>query len=94
MNDNWRRIVVDSRWRTKESVINSDFTINLPYAVSVPAASLMYCDSICLSHVFETVQTGVNDHIYVQERITGQTPDTLRTLHLTPGTYNAEQLKD
>jgi hypothetical protein len=94
MNDNWRRLVVDSRYRTKESVSNSDFTINLPYAVTIPSGSLMYVDSICLSHAWPTVQTGINDHLYVQERVTGQASDTMRTIQLTPGTYNADELKD
>ena len=94
MNDNWRRLVVDSRFRTKESVSNSDFTINIPYAVTVPAGSLMYVDSICLSHCWPTVQTGINDRLYVQERVTGVSPDTMRTIQLTPGTYNAHELKD
>ena len=94
MNDNWRRIVIDSRFRTKESVSNSDFMISLPYAVTVPAGSVMYADSICLSHAWPTVQTGVNDHLYVQERVTGQAEDTLRTIHLDAGSYNAEELKD
>ena len=95
MNDNWRRIVVDSRFRTKESVSNSDFFINLPVgAVSVPKGSLMYVDSVCLSHAWPTVQTGINDRLYVQERVTGTSPDTMHTIQLTPGTYNAEELKD
>ena len=94
MNDNWRRLVVDSRFRTKESVSNSNFTINLPYAVTVPAGSLMYVDSICLSHAWPTVQTNINDHLYVQERLTGQAADTMRIIQLAPSTYNAEELKD
>jgi len=94
MNDNWRRLVVDSRFRTKESVSNSNFTINLPYAVTVPAQSLCYVDSICLSHAWPTVQTNINDHLYVQERLTGQAADTMRIIQLAPGTYNAEELKD
>jgi len=94
MNDNWRRLVVDSRYRTKESVSNSDFTINLPYAVTIPSGSLMYVDSICLSHAWPTVQTDTNDHLYVQERVTGQASDTMRTIQLAPGTYTADALKD
>ena len=94
MNDNWRRIVIDSRFRTKESVSNSDFVISLPYATSVPAGSRLYADSICLSHAWPTVQTGINDHLYVQEHVTGQAQDSLRTIHLDSGTYNAEELKD
>ena len=94
MNDNWRRLVVDSRFRRKESVSNSNFTINLPYAVTVPAGSLMYVDSICLSHAWPTVQTNINDRLYVQERLTGVSADAMRTIQLAPGTYNAEELKD
>ena len=92
MNDNWRRIVIDSRFRTRESVSNSNFSINLPFAVSVPAGSVMYADSICVSHAWPTVQAGVNNHIYVQERVTGQASDTLRTVTLDEGTYNALEL--
>ena len=94
MNDNWRRIVIDSRFRTRASVSNSDFMVSLPYAVTVPAGSSMYADSICLSHAWPTVQTGINDHLYVQERVTGQASDTLRTIQLDAGTYNAEELKN
>jgi len=36
----------------------------------------------------------VNDHLYVQERVTGSSADTMRILQLTPGTYNAFDLKD
>ena len=68
--------------------------VSLPYAVTVPAGSLMYADSISLSHAWPTVQTGINDHLYVQERVTGQASDTLRTIQLDAGTYNAEELKD
>ena len=85
---------MDSRYRTKESVSNSDFTINLPYAVTIPSGSLMYVDSICLSHAWPTVQTDTNDHLYVQERVTGQASDTMRTIQLAPGTYTADALKD
>ena len=85
---------MDSRFRTKESVSNSDFVISLPYAVTVPTGSVMYADSICLSHAWPTVQTGINDHLYVQEHVTGQAQDSLRTIHLDAGTYNAEELKD
>jgi len=94
MNDNWRRIVVDSRFRTRESVSNSDFMVSLPYAVTVPSGSLMHVDSICLSHAWPMAQTGVNDMLYVQERVTGVSPDALRSIQLTPGTYNSEELKD
>ena len=92
MNDTWRRIVVDSRFRTASSVSNSDFSINLPYSVTVPAGSLMYVDSVCLSHAWPTVQAGINDHIYVQEKVTGQASDTLRTIKLAEGTYNAVEI--
>ena len=86
--------MIDSRFRTKESVSNSDFVICLPYAVTVPTGSVMYADSICLSHAWPTVQSGINDHLYVQEHVAGQAQDTLRTIVLDVGSYNVEELKD
>ena len=63
----FRRIVIDSRYRTSDSISNADFYVELPYAVDVPAGSLAYIDNISLSHNWPTVQQDVNDRLYVQE---------------------------
>ena len=62
----WRRIVIDSRFRTSDSPSNSDFYVELPYNVTVEKGSLAYIDAVSMSHSWPTVQEGVNDRIYVQ----------------------------
>ena len=45
----WRRIVIDSRYRTADSLSNADFRVQLPYPVQVPAGTRMYADAVSLS---------------------------------------------
>ena len=57
----WRRLCIDSRFRTKDSLSNSDFYVELPYPTSVPRGTVMYVDGVCLSHSWSTVIKDVND---------------------------------
>ena len=88
----WRRICVDSRFRTSDSVSNSDFWIELPYPVQVEKGSLMYIDGVSLSNSWPTIRQGVNDILYVQETVVGSAPTNLSVV-LTEGTYTAHTLQ-
>jgi hypothetical protein len=90
----FRRIVIDSRYRTADSSSNADFYVELPYMVNVPAGSLAYIDNISLSHSWPTIQENVNDKLYVQEWPNGMASGTLdRVVQLAPGSYNAQTLQ-
>ena len=66
----WRRIIVDSRYRTADSPSASDFHIDLPYAVNIPAGSQLWLDGVVLSNSFPVVGAG-RDKLYVQEEVVG-----------------------
>ena len=90
----FRRIVIDSRYRTSDSISNADFYVELPYTVSVPTGSLAYVDNVSLSHSWPTIQENVNDRLYVQELPVGISGGTLdRVVQLAPGSYNAQTLQ-
>ena len=90
----FRRIVIDSRYRTADSSSNADFYVELPYMVNVPAGSLAYIDNISLSHSWPAIQQDVNDRLYVQEWPNGLGSGTLdRVVQLSPGSYNAQTLQ-
>ena len=90
----FRRIVIDSRYRTSDSISNADFYVELPYAVTVPAGSLVYVDNVSLSHSWPTIQQDVNDRLYVQELPAGISGGTIdRIVQLAPGSYNAQTLQ-
>ena len=88
----FNRLYVDSRHRTRDSTSNSDFYVELPYACNVPKGSI-HIDGVCLSHSWSTVQTGINDRLYVLEEPAGQV-GSVRQIQLAEGTYNAVTLKD
>ena len=88
----WRRICVDSRFRTGDSASNSDFWIELPYPVQVEKGSLAYIDGVCLSNSWPTIRQGVNDILYIQERLVGQAHTNL-AVALAEGTYTAHTLQ-
>ena len=90
----FRRIVIDSRYRTADSSSNADFYVELPYMVNVPAGSLAYVDNVSLSHSWPTIQENVNDRLYVQEWPNGLSSGIIdRIVQLTPGSYNAQTLQ-
>ena len=88
------RIVIDSRFRTVDSVSNADFYVDLPYATTVPAGSLAYIDNVSLSHSWPTIQANVNDRLYVAELPSGISGGTInRIVTLASGSYNAQTLQ-
>ena len=86
----WRRIIVDSRYRTADSPSASDFHIDLPYAVNIPAGSQLFLDGVVLSNSFPVVGAG-RDKVYVQEEVVGG-GTFLRSITVPHGSYNATTL--
>jgi len=87
----WRRMIIDSRYKTADSVSNADFYVQLPWNCTVPAGSQLFIDGIVLSHSWNTVIEGQNDTLYMKETVPGYFPHW-RKLTLTPGDYNAVNL--
>ena len=81
----WRRIVIDSRYKTADSLSNADFNVQLPYPVQLPAGTRMYADAVSLSHSWGTIEAGKNDRLYVEEIVVGGTTH-IRTITLANGT--------
>ena len=86
----WRRMIIDSRYKTADSVSNADFYVQLPWNCTVPAGSQLFIDGIVLSHSWNTIISGQNDTLYMKEVVSGTTE--WRKLTLTPGDYNGATL--
>ena len=83
---NWKRIIVDSRHRTADSVSSSDFFVDLP-PTHVPAGSQLFIDGVCLSVAWPVVGPG-RDKLYVQEDVVGGSM-YIRAVSLPHGSYNS-----
>ena len=87
-----RRVYVDSRYR--HSGDEGDFRIILYTPIELSEGALGYIDSVCLSNTFPTLISGVNNRLYVRQRMSsvanGAPKDT--NLVLTPGQYTTATL--
>ena len=94
----WKRVVIDSRHKTVESISNADFAIQLPYNVQVPRGTKAYVDGVMISVSWGAVITGRNDKLYLQEILASATTDYVagtynHSVTLPPGDYNTTTLE-
>ena len=66
MINEFRRLFVDSRFRTATSESNSDFSVELPFSVQCPAGSQLFVDNIVMSHSWPTITTS-NNKVFLEE---------------------------
>ena len=77
-----KKIYVDTRYRTSDSISTSNFKIELPYTVEMPNNSVFYITDICIEHSWLTVETGINDSLYFYaiDPVSGLTKNTIVVL--------------
>ena len=61
-----KKIYVDTRYRTPDSISTSNFKIELPYSVVLPNNSSFQLTDICIEHSWLTVEEGINDILYIR----------------------------
>ena len=90
-----KKIYCDTKFRRNDSKSTSDFKIDLPQTLKLPENCVCYIDDVSIPRVFYTVETGVNDTLYV--RLSDPTfvlPEYLYTDHiitLQSKNYNGTQ---
>jgi len=60
-----KKLFVDTAMKTPDSRSNSDFKISFAESLTMPDNAVFYVDDVCLPHAWYTVETGVNDRLYV-----------------------------
>ena len=85
-----KKIYIDSKFRRHDSVSTSNFKTELPYTVKINDNTIFYVDDVCIPHSWHTVETGVNDKLYL--RLISSSINTDYVLTLTPQSYNGVQL--
>ena len=56
-----KQIYIDSRNRTADSIDASNFSIHLPYTIEIPDNTVFFVTNVCIPHVYQLIETGVND---------------------------------
>ena len=82
-----RKIYIDSRMKTRDSVSNSDFRFQLGKSVFMPKDSTFCIDEVNIPHSWSTVETGVNDRLYVAWRLVEADTMSYKIIIVPQGQY-------
>jgi hypothetical protein len=74
-----RKIYIDSRWCTPDSVSSSNFKVQVPRTMQMPDNTVFFVNDVCIPHTWTTIETGFNDKLYV---LLLQTPAGVYSNHL------------
>jgi hypothetical protein len=59
-----KKIYVDSRFRTADSISTSNFKIELPNPVTTESDTVFFISDVCVPNVFRTIDKNYNNRIY------------------------------
>ena len=88
--DKIKKVYIDSRYKTNDSVSNSDFKFELKEALDLPDNTVCYIDDICIPHTWYSIED-YNNKLYIENTY----PDLslpASVLSFPEGNYNATNL--
>jgi len=96
--DKVKKVYIDSRYKSNDSVSNSDFKFELKESLDLPDNTVCYVDDICIPHTWRTIESH-NNKFYIILMTTVVNEDTTRTYNWLPyvltlpvGNYNGLNL--
>ena len=86
-----KEIYIDTKYKTRDSISNSNFKFDLPISLTFPENSVFYIDDVSIPHSWYVIEAGVNDKLYIY--VSPDPPDddssgvAYRIVTLDPGNY-------
>ena len=82
--DKIKKVYIDSRYKSNDSVSNSDFKFELKEALDLPDNTVCYIDDISIPHTWYTIEENLNNTLYIVTTIMdpGTTPTWYHPLAL------------
>ena len=91
-----KKLYIDTRTRTLDSVSSSNFKIELIDTLFMPSNSIFFIDNISIPHSWYTIEQNVNGKLYVQLTNNNSNvnlkPNECRIVQITAGNYNIATL--
>ena len=87
----FRKIYIDSRYATKDSVSSSNFKVELPITAQMPDNTdfFFFASDVCIPHAWKTIEEDIHDKLclYVTKLQDGVRGRQSYTIVLAPGNY-------
>ena len=88
-----KKLYVDSKFKTKDSVSNSNFKIELPTTLYMPQNTIFTIDDICIPHSWYSIEKDINDKLHIQIITFGELSGYSFFVTIAPGNYTGDLLK-
>lgn len=85
-----KKVYIDSRFKTADSLSNSDFRYELKESIQLPVNCTCMIDDILIPHAWYSIEENMNDRLYVRQNLGGAVTDVIITI--TPGNYSGASL--
>ena len=90
----YKKIYIDSKFRSSDSNSSSDFKYELPETMSFKEDTVVYLDDICIPHSWESILENVNNKLYFKVYKINELPELEYNVIATvePGNYTGGDL--
>jgi len=88
------KIMIDTRYKTKDSVSNSNFKYQLNRTGLMPEGSTFCIDDINIPYSWNTIEPGINDKLYISYRAQIADVPIPRVITITPLRYTGTEFAD
>jgi hypothetical protein len=78
------KVMIDTRFKTTDSNSNSDFRYQLNRTGFMPEGTTFCIDEINIPYSWNTIETGINDQLYISYRQLISNPEIPRIITITP----------
>ncbi len=89
-----KKIYIDTKYKTKDSISNSHFKIELPQTLLMPDNTVFYIDDISIPHSWYSLSNGINNTFYIHISTTDSVPELNDNfaIELVSQNYNGAEL--
>ena len=90
----YKKVYIDSKFRSADSSSSSDFKIELPETMSFEENTVVYLDDICIPHTWDAILDNINNQLYFKIYKINEIPSPEYHLRarIEPGNYVATDL--
>ena len=83
-----KKIYIDTKFKTHNSISNSHFNVELPMSVTFPDNSVFYIDDVSIPHSWCVIESGINDRLFIYSEQVGKPSNHLyNVVPIDPGNY-------
>lgn len=88
----YKKVYIDTKYMTADSNSSTDFKIELPECILCPENTVFYVDSIGIPNSWWSIESGINNNLYLSWTDTSISTNYYFIINITPGNYTGADL--